>query len=101
MDESTEEIEVVSIQNIAGIFVEDGSDEVLDSVMSMTIKNNGDKMLQLAELTVHSDDADYSFKATSIPAGGEVRLMELNRAVMPGDIGNCSLTVEQVAWDEQ
>lgn len=101
IDETAQGIEVVSLENITAAYVEDGSDEVLSDVMALTIKNASDKMLQLAEITVHSDAADYTFKATSIPAGGESRLMELNRAVMPGNIGECSLSISQLAWDEQ
>ena len=101
IDETAQDIEVISMENITAAYVEDGSDEVLSDVMALTIRNTGDKMLQLAEITVHSDAADYTFKATTIPAGGEARLMELNRAVMPGNIGECSLSISQLAWDEQ
>lgn len=101
VDDSARGLEVVSLENIAGVFVEDGSDELTEKVMTLTVKNCGDKMLQLAELTVSCDGADYSFRATSVPAGAEVRLMELSRAAMPENIGECTLYAGQLAWDEQ
>lgn len=98
IDDSAAGIEVVSADNIAGVFVEDGSDEVLDSIGTITLRNAADKTLQYAELVLRAGSEEFRFEVTTVPAGALVRVMEADRKPLPSSLGECSLSAENFAW---
>ncbi len=91
-------IEAVSADNIAGIFVEDGSDEVCEGIGTLTLTNTAAQTLQYAELVLSACGEDYHFKVTTVPAGETVRVMESDRKQLPSKLGDCTLSADNVAW---
>lgn len=63
----------------AGIFMEDGTDEIVSNMMMMILKNTGEKDLQLARINLHYADFVANFEVTNLPAGESVVLLERNR----------------------
>lgn len=100
IDSSASGIEAISADNIAGIFVEDGSDEALSRIGTVTLRNTSDKTLQYAKLVLTAGGEEYRFEATTIPAGGTVRVMETDKKSLPSTLGECSLSAENMAWFE-
>ncbi len=98
IDSSATGLEAISADNIAGTFVEDGSDETLSSIGTVTLKNTADKTLQYAKLMLTSGGEEYRFEVTTIPAGGTVRVMEADRKSLPSSLGECTLSAENMAW---
>lgn len=98
IEDSASGIEAVSADNIAGVFVEDGTDEVLDSVGTITLRNAADKTLQYAKLVLKADGEEFRFEVTTVPAGASVRVMEADRKPLPPSLGECSLSAENLAW---
>lgn len=79
----SEELEIEEISSYVGIFMEDGSDEVVNGVMMLVLKNTGKQDLQLAQIQVIYEDFTAEFEASNVPAGERIVLLEKNRAAMP------------------
>ncbi len=62
-----------------GKFIEDGSDDEVEDVMFILVKNNTSSDLQYADITVYKDDEEFTFTASNIPSSGSVMLLEKNR----------------------
>ena len=97
-DPSVSGLTAVSVDTISGIYVEDGSDEVLDNILTLTISNDSDVMLQYAKLILSIGDEEYLFEISSIPAGETVRAMEMNRKPLTSAEGDIVLNQEYIAW---
>lgn len=70
---------VTYVGKYAGIFMEDGTDEVVSNVMMLILRNDGEKDLQLARINLHYSDYTAQFEVTNLPAGESVVLLEKNR----------------------
>ena len=70
---------ITAIENFSGVYMEDGSDEVVQGLMMIKLENRGKKALQLCNITLDFGDAQACFDATNIPAGGKAVLIERNR----------------------
>lgn len=79
----SEGLEIEEISSYAGIYMEDGSDEIVSGVMMLVLKNTSEKDLQLAQIRVVYEGFSAEFEASNIPAGERVVLLEKNRAAMP------------------
>ena len=80
-----EGLELISAENISAIYAEDGSNEQLDSVLAISVKNTGDKMIDMANLTLtdRKSGEEYCFSLTHLPAGKTARVMELDKKSAP------------------
>ena len=63
----------------SGVYMEDGSDEVVQDVMMLLLHNTADRDLQLARIRVSYDDFTAEFEVTNLPAGESAVLLERNR----------------------
>ena len=98
VDASTGGISVVSIDSIAGMYVEDGTDEVLSDILAVTFRNDTDVTLQYANLILTVGDEDYTFELTTVPADATVRVMEADRKTLSSTKGDVTLSQENIAW---
>lgn len=74
---------ITAMADYAGIYMEDGSDEIVSNVMMILLKNNAEQDLQLARIDVVYGDFTAEFEVTNLPAGETVVALERNRASMP------------------
>lgn len=72
-------LRITGIGRYAGIFMEDGSEDVVSDVMLLVLENTSASDLQLARIEVEYTDFTAQFQATNVPAGEAVVLLELNR----------------------
>lgn len=70
---------LLSVGKFAGIYLEDGSNEVVSNIMMIQVVNNSQKDLQLAKIKLEYAAFTAEFEATNIPAGRTVVLLEKNR----------------------
>lgn len=77
-------LEVTLMGSYAGIFMEDGSDDVVSDIMMIVLKNTSDADLQLARIDLIYADFTAEFEVTNLPAGESVVLLEKNRRSDPG-----------------
>ncbi len=67
------------ISGYAGIYMEDGSDEVVSDVMMIVLENTSDDDLQLARISIAYPEYTAEFEVTNIPSGEKVVALEKNR----------------------
>lgn len=83
-------LEITDLAAYAGIYMEDGSDEIVSNVMMMVLKNTTQKDLQLAQIVLAFSDFSAEFEVTNLPAGASIVLLEKNRHEMvdeaPSDV---------------
>lgn len=77
------DLSLMSISRYAGAFVEDGTDDIVSDIMSITVRNDGEKAVQYAHITLTLGENTYEFDLTTLPAGASVLLLELSRQAMP------------------
>lgn len=70
---------VTDIGKYAGIFMEDGSDEVVSNTLMLILRNDNILDLQLARIELRYADFTAEFEVTNLPAGESVVLLEKNR----------------------
>lgn len=74
-----DDLELLSVGKFAGIYMEDGSNEVLSNILMIQVANNSKKDLQLCKFRLEYSKFTAEFEATNIPAGQSVVLLEKNR----------------------
>lgn len=62
-------LSLMSVNRYAGAFVEDGSDETVSDVLAITVRNDGDKTVQYAQITLTQGESTYQFSITTLPVG--------------------------------
>lgn len=72
-------LEIDYIGPYAGIYMEDGTDDIVSNMMMLILKNTSDQDLQLARINLHYADFVANFEVTNLPAGESVVLLERNR----------------------
>lgn len=70
---------ITDIGKYTGVYMEDGSDEFVEDVLMLVLKNDGDNALQLARINLQYSDFTANFEVTNLPAGQSVVLLEKNR----------------------
>lgn len=78
-------LRIVYMTSYAGIYMEDGSDEVVSDVMMILLENTSELDLQLARIDIKYPDFTAEFEVSSLPAGEKVVLLEKNRRSMPDE----------------
>ena len=77
---------ITQIGSYAGLYLEDGSDELVSGILMIGLENTSELDLQLAKITLEYGDSTASFTVTNLPAGRKVILLEQNRmAYIPQD----------------
>ena len=78
-----ETLKVVQIGRYTGIYMEDGSDEILSGIMMIQVENTSEQDLQLARIEIAYADVTAQFEVTNLPAGKSAVLLEKNRLALP------------------
>ena len=90
-------LRILRFGSYAGMFVEDGSDEIVSGLVAVTVRNTGDESVQLARFTVRDADGEmYSFELTTLLPGEKVMVLEKDRKSYKG--GTESFSAELTAY---
>lgn len=81
----------------SGAFVEDGTDEQVQDVLAIVIKNVGNEPVEYGQLTAKYRGKPVEFDFSGLPATGSVLVMEKNRTVYSGSGKITDLSCEQMA----
>lgn len=68
-----------------GVYMEDGSDDVVSNIMMIVLENTSESDLQLADIFLEYDDFTATFRATNVPSGEKVVLLEESRRTITDD----------------
>ena len=72
-------MEIVDVGSYTGMYMEDGSDEIVSGVLMIVVANKGEEDIQYAEITLSAGAETAYFSLTTLPAGESVVLLEQNR----------------------
>lgn len=75
----TDELQILSISGYSGMYMEDGSNEIVTDVMMVIVENTSMQDLQLARFRLEYSDFTASFEITNLPAGEKLVALERNR----------------------
>lgn len=97
------QLECEQIAVFSGAFVEDGSDEPVQNVASILVKNNSDQYLDFAQLYYLLDGEKAIFSVTGLPPGTSAWVMEASRKTATADsvfvYQDCNTTYRSEAVD--
>jgi len=92
------DITVQKVSAYSGAYFEDGSDEQVENIMCITVKNNGTEDYQLVDLTVTDKAGNaYTFRITTLLKGETMTVLESGRAAYVKGLKAESITTENVA----
>lgn len=89
-------VTVEKVGRYAGIFMEDGSDEIVSDVFAITVVNNSDKMLQYAQVVITCGGEDYVFDMSTIPAGARAQVLEKEKKTVPKDLSGSQTVLNTI-----
>ena len=89
------EVFITAIEPYTGSYVEDGSDEFVEEILSITIENNGSEYIQLMSVTI---DEKYVFDITTLLPGEKITVLEKYRAEYDKRINSEKISVSNVAF---
>lgn len=72
-------IQIENVGSYTGMYMEDGSDEIVSGVLMMVVTNTGNDTVQYAQIELDLGDETAQFSMSTLPAGGSVVLLEQNR----------------------
>ncbi len=73
---ATTGMQIKSIGQYSGDFVEDGSDKSVSNVLSIVVTNKSNKDLQYGEIKLNAGGKTATFKVTNVPSGKSVLALE-------------------------
>ena len=89
---------VSDIGSYTGLYMEDGSDEVLAQILMLVVTNTGDKTVQYAEISLTDGTTTANFALTTLPPGESAVLLEQNRMAYDEGKDLTQVNVQNVAY---
>lgn len=93
--------EITDVGSYTGMYMEDGSDEIVSGVLMIVVTSTSDKTLQYAKITMPAGETDAIFELSTLPPGESVVLLEQNRMAYDKNLGYDFATAENVAFFQQ
>ena len=72
-------LEVTMLDNYSGYYIEDGSEEKVENVAVITVKNTSDEAIEYGTLRLSQGEKELKFQFSLIPSGAEAIVMEAER----------------------
>lgn len=96
-------IYVTDIGPYTGMYMEDGTDEIVSGVLMLVVQNNGEQDIQYAEITMDIGEEQASFSVTTLPVGESMVLLEKNRMAWDETVDYSAILpkVENIAYFQE
>lgn len=94
-------LEITDIASYTGIYMEDGSDEVVSGILMIVVKNNSEQTVQYAEITLADEKNQAQFSLSTLLPGASVVLLEQNRMLFDKEADYSFAAVSNVAVFDQ
>lgn len=91
------DVELLDMGKYTGMFMEDGSDEIVSNVLMLKIINNGEEAIQYAEITMSYGGETAKFTVSTLLPGATMILLEQNRMEYSADAPCGNLEMKNVA----
>lgn len=72
-------LQIQKLAAYSGVYIEDGSDEEIENVAAILVKNTGEEDVELARIQIETEAGKYTFQVTSLPAGASAIVMDQNK----------------------
>ena len=89
---------VVDIGPYTGMYMEDGSNEIVSGVLMCIVRNDGDKAVEYAELKLSDGQKEIPFTLTALLPGRSVVLLATDRAAYDQAATYAAADVQSVAF---
>ena len=93
-------VSLEQVSKYTGIYMEDGSDQMVSGVMMILVTNTGEDDIQLMHIEVAYPEDSYHFQLTNLPAGSSMVLLELSRKPVPEGIPQSAIASNVVQFQE-
>lgn len=90
-------MKITDIGSYTGLYMEDGSDEIVSDVLMVVVTNTGNKAIQYADIKLSVGEEEAKFELSTLPAGKTIVLLEQNRMVFDNSAEYTSAIAENVA----
>ena len=88
---------LLEVGKYTGIYMEDGTDEVVSDVLMLIVSNDGDQDIQYAEITISTSGGDAKFSLSTLPVGEKIVLLEQNRMIWSADEDYSNVKAKNIA----
>ena len=88
---------LLDVSKYTGIYMEDGTDEIVSDVLMLIVSNEGEQDIQYAELTVPTSNGEAVFSLTTLPVGEKIVLLEQNRMLWSADEDYSNVSAKNIA----
>ena len=94
---------ITDFGSYTGMYMEDGSDEILSGILMMVVKNDGEQDIQYARIDLPIGEETASFTLTTLPVGESVVLLETGRKPWNSNVDYTALLpkAENVAYFQE
>ncbi|MCD8231101.1 MAG: hypothetical protein LUD14_04640 [Clostridiales bacterium] len=72
-------LELVNVYDYSGYYIEDGTEDEIDSVAALVVTNTADEAIEFAWITLTADGEPLNFEVSLLPAGQTALVMEADR----------------------
>ena len=94
-------LELNRIDSYAGIYMEDGSDEIVSDVLMVSVSNRTEQDLQLARIRLIYADGEALFEVTNLPAGATAVVLEKNRMAGRAEMPEKTVAENVIYFEER
>ena len=92
-------IKILEIGSYTGPYMEDASDDAVENILQVTLKNMGTEPLQYSKFRLLSDSGeDALFELTTLMPGETMMVLEVNRKTFREDVEYTSVKSENLAY---
>lgn len=92
---------ISAMGSYTGKYIEDGSDETVENICAVIIKNTGDKAIQYATVILSAEDStQYTFVLSTLPAGCSALVLETEKKSYTSELQKCTATAELTECEE-
>ena len=95
-----EGLSVTQVGYYNGVFVDDGSMEIVYNVLAIILKNESGQALSTAKITMNMTDVQAVFNCNMLPDGESVMIIENTRLVYTGNVTDAELRLEHATFCE-
>lgn len=90
-------LSITDVGKYTGIYMEDGTDEIVSGVLMIVVTNSGQEAIQYAKITLPVSGGEAVFTLSTLPAGQSVVLLEQNRLQWSASEDYASAVMENLA----
>lgn len=71
---------IEEIGRFSGIYIENGSDQDVENVVALSVKNSGDETIEYSEIKLKTSEGDLNFVISSLPGNSRTLIQEANQS---------------------